>query len=80
MSPALSSPWPREPTGLNLGRNAMNFNASESKSTTNDVSELTETEMQAIAAGFGSFGGLALQRAAEIYTEQQRQALYNDRI
>jgi len=54
----------------------MNFNA-ESKSTTNDVRELAETELQAVAGGFG---GLALQRAVEIYTEQERQALYNDRI
>ena len=59
----------------------MNFNAGECKSTTiNDVRELTETELQAVAGGFGSFGGLALQRAVEIYTEQERQALYNDRI
>ena len=55
----------------------MNFNAGE---TTNDVSELTETELQAVAGGFSSLGGLALERAVEIYTEQQRQALYNDRI
>ena len=59
----------------------MNSNAAEHKSTTNDVRELTETELQAVAGGFGSFGGLALQRAVEIYIEQERQALYNnDRI
>jgi hypothetical protein len=56
----------------------MNFNAGESKSTTNDVRELTETGLQAVAGGFG---GLALQRAVEIYAEQQRiEELYRDRI
>ena len=55
----------------------MNFNAGESKSTTDGVRELTETELEVAAGGFG---GLALQRAVEIYTEQQRiEALYQDR-
>jgi hypothetical protein len=54
----------------------MNFNA-ESNSITNDIRELAETELQGVAGGFG---GLALERAVQIYTEQQRQALYNDRI
>ena len=57
----------------------MNFDAVESRST-NDVRELRETELQAVAGGFNSLGGLALERAVQIYTEQQRQALYNDRI
>jgi bacteriocin-like protein len=58
----------------------MNFNAGDSKSTTNDVHELTETELQAVAGGGTGLGGLALQRAVEIYVEQKRiEALYQDR-
>ena len=56
----------------------MSFNAGESKSTTTDLRELTEAALQAVTGGFG---GLALQRAVEIYQEQQRiEELYRDRI
>ena len=59
----------------------MNFKAGESKSTTNDVRELTEAELQAAAGGSYGLGGLALQKAVEIYKEQQRiEELYRDRI
>jgi hypothetical protein len=55
----------------------MQVNAAEITVTIDTGRALTETELQAVAAGFG---GLALQRAIEIYTEQQRiEALYADR-
>jgi hypothetical protein len=58
----------------------MNFDAGDSKSTTNNVRELTETELRVVAGGWTGLGGLALQRAVEIYVEQQRiEALYQDR-
>ena len=55
----------------------MRYSAGHSKAAATDGRELNETELQAVAGGFG---GLALQRAIEIYAEQQRiEALYADR-
>ena len=53
----------------------MNFDTDETKSTTNDVRELTEGELQVVAGGWAGY-------AAYVWAaEQQRiEALYRDRI
>jgi hypothetical protein len=53
----------------------MNFNAGESKSTTNDVRELTEAELQGVAGGWAGYVAYIMAK------EQQRiEELYRDRI
>ena len=55
----------------------MTFNTGE----TSNVRALTDADLQAVTGGSYGLGGLALQRAVEMYVEQQRiEALYADRM
>ena len=50
----------------------------ESCGVTQNLRTLSDDELDLVTGG--DFGGLALQKAVEIYQEQQRLALYDSRI
>ena len=52
----------------------MNFNAGESKSTANEVRELTEAELQAVAGGWAGYGA-HIAKANEQYQRDYNNAL-----
>jgi hypothetical protein len=57
----------------------MNFNAGESKSTTNDVRELTEVELQAVAGGWAGYGAyIAKEQLQRDYNKSLTPSEYAD--